>query len=320
MNYDELIEYMITNKNLNYSNLALTSIEKDLDFEVNDTKLRKSIKDAKTQGAYINYMNQDSTIDNPDMKSDFCHVCVNMPLNSKNIKVRLYMAPTQKNLHQIIIELINLSLSTGKTIKFKYALNPNRFDQLVIYLKNQEDINEKIEMLKTIRNKRPELFKGTKKCASWIFQTEIDSVYLAPEPQLRDFLDRQTSYSSAFIKALSDTREIMKYIFDVEENQDLFQYSKSTTFKSYFKLIFEEMLTRYGIFMKKNNQTGQNEIASRAVKQIYFKYNKEKKELCESRIIDDVDKEYIFTSSQKDIFLEYFLPDTKKTTNNRKRQ
>ena len=319
MNYDEIIDYMVNNKVLNYGNLEAVTIEKDLDFEDNDTKLRKSIKNVKGKGAYINYANQNSTKDNPDLKSDFCHVSVNMPLSSRDIKARLYMAPTQKNLHQIVIELINLSLSTGKTIKFKYALNPNRVDQLVIYLKNQDDINEKIEMLKTIRSKRSELFKNTKKCASWIFQTDIDSVYLAPEPQLKDFLGRQTSYSAAFIKALSSTKAIMEYDFNIGENQDLSQYSNSNTFKTHFKLIFEEMLMRYGVFMKKNNYTGQYEIKYRDVSQISFNYNKEKKVLCEQRIINSVQKDFLFLPQQKSMFFEYLLPNIQNLQSNKRR-
>jgi len=298
--------------------MIVTNIEKDEYFEIDDIKLRTSMREAKEKGAYISYRNQDSSKDNPDEKSDFCHVSVNMPLSSNDIKVRLYLSPTQKNLHQMVVELVNWALSKGKNIKFKYALTSNRVDQLVIYLKDQDDINEKLEILKNLSNRRPELFEKSQRCASWVFGTDVDSVYLAPEPQLTDYLGRQTSYSAALIKALSNTKAILEYNFNVEKDQDLSQYVNTSSFKTIFKADFEEMLKRQGIFMKKNENTGRYEIIYRDVKQT-FNYDREKRELCEMRLIDNCQNDFYYNQLQKDAFFEYLLSDSQLIEHNKRK-
>lgn len=58
------------------------------------------------------------------------------------------MSPKQSNVHGLAVELINKSLATGGNIYFKYARTSDRLDQMIVYLKNQEDIDQKIALLK----------------------------------------------------------------------------------------------------------------------------------------------------------------------------
>ena len=59
MKYDEIINLMLNNSNINYSDFYIATLDEDVNFKSKDKKLIQSIKEAKAKGANIHIQNQD---------------------------------------------------------------------------------------------------------------------------------------------------------------------------------------------------------------------------------------------------------------------
>lgn len=308
MNYAEIIKLL--NGPISYGNMVIGSIEKDPNFNLNDNKLIQSINSAKQQGADIHQKNQDED------SSSFSHVAVNQRLDNTNTTTRLYLAPKQKNVHLLAIEFINWALHQGKKIKFKYARAHDRIDQMVIYLDSNAELQEKIEMLSYLEQTKPELFESMGKGKSWIFESGVNGVYLAPEPLYKDRMGRESSYTYAFYVALSSTKDIMEYNFGLGEGQDITQVINHPDFYNNFQKVFDEMLMRNGAFMWSNPRTGKYEILAKPTDEegkmvlCSFSYDKKTKTLTETRGEASLEKPktyHTFNQNQKAEFFQGYL-------------
>ena len=315
MKYDEIIDLILNSDSVNYSSFYRANLEKDVNFSDKDSRLMKSIKDAKAKGAIIHQRDQDGDA------SSFCHIAVNRRFSEDGIKARLYLSPKQANIHNLAIELVNNSLATGSDIYFKYARTNERLDQMIIYLKNQEDIDKKIALLKKIRQEKPELFEDMQKSKIWFNETEIPNVFLEPEPQLRDSIGRQSSYGSMFEKALASTKTILEYGYGIKDNESLASKRLDSHFYNNFELIFTEMLKRCGIYLQKNNRSGRYEIVAKPIDPndlrtlFRFEYDKKTQTITEIRggtLFQDKNQRYSYSQQRKKEFLDTILVDEKK--------
>lgn len=314
MKYDEIIDLMLSSNSVNYSSFYIASLEKDVNFNDKDSKLMKSIKDAKTKGAVIHQQDQGGD------KSSFCHIAVNRRFSEDGIKARLYMSPKQSNIHKLVIELINSSLAAGSDIYFKYARTCDRLDQMVVYLKNQEDIDKKLALLKKIKQEQPDLFEGMQKSKIWFNETEIPNIFLEPEPLLRDSIGRQSSYGSMFEKALESTKTILEYGYGIKEDESLASKRLDINFYNNFELIFTEMLKRCGICLQKNNKSDRYEIVAKPIDPndlrilFRFKYDRKLQTITETRggsLYEDKNQSYSYSQQRKKDFFDTILVDEK---------
>ena len=108
-----------------------------------------------------------------EMKIVFFHIAVNRRFSEDGIKARLYLSPKHHNLHELAVQFINNSLKAGSDIYFKYARESDRLDRVVVYLKDQEDIYQKINLLSNIKNEYPSLFKDMQKSKVWLMKLKF---------------------------------------------------------------------------------------------------------------------------------------------------
>ncbi|MBQ7351256.1 MAG: hypothetical protein IJW59_00090 [Clostridia bacterium] len=315
MKYDEIIDLMLSSSmSINYSSFNRAHLERDVNFSNKDSRLMKSIKDATAKGAIIHQQDQEAD------PSSFCHIAVNRRFIEDGIKARLYMSPKQANIHKLAIELVNKSLATGSDIYFKYARKCDRLDQMIIYLKNQEDIEKKIALLKKIKQEQPNLFECMHKSKIWFNETEIPNIFLEPEPLLHDSIGRLSSYGGMFQKALAATKTILEYGYAIRDNEDLANKRLDPHFYNNFEQIFTEMLKRYGIYLQKNNETGRYENIARPINpndlRILFSFNYDRKTqtITETRgggLYEDKNQSYSYSQQRKKEFFDTILIDEK---------
>ena len=312
MKYDNIINLMLSSESINYSSFYNANLEKDIDFGNKDSKLMKSIKEAKAKGAIIHQQDQGGD------PSSFCHIAVNRRFLEDGIKARLYMSPKQSNIHGLAVELINKSLATGGNIYFKYARTSDRLDQMIVYLKNQEDIDQKIALLKKIKQEQPKLFENMNKSKIWFNETEIPNVFLEPEPIFKSWIGNQTSYGKMFEKALSSTKNILEYGYGIKENEKLANRRFDVHFYQNFEIIFTEMLKRCGIYLQRNNRSGRYEVVGHPVDindlriLFDFKYDKKSQTLTEQiggGLFEDEKKKISFSQQEVNKFFDSFFID-----------
>ena len=241
--YDKLIEFMLSHDIINYSEIYAAKLPEDTDFQSKHLRLLDSIQKAKEQGGNIHVSDQDH---------EFEHIIVNKNFNQIPNKARLYLSPTRKNLLPLVIEIINRSFNEGQRTYIKYSETPERLDQLIFYLEDGEDITKKLEMLKKIKEEKPELFQEMSQAPIWFNETAVPNVYLQANPVLDDRFGRKTSYGHQCEYALEDTKKILEYLYGINETTLLKSCSSDSLFNSRFIAIFEEMLKRYGIFLHKD--------------------------------------------------------------------
>lgn len=309
--YDKVIAFMLENESIDYNKLyVLNDMVKDYfagkidnsGFLESEKKLLASIDKVNNAGGMISTVNQDD---------DFEHIFVNKNSESP-IKARLYLSPSRSNLLPLVVEIINRSLKEKQRTHIKYSRYPFRLDQLIFYLSGSNDINEKIKLLSAIENDNPNLFQDMSQAPNWIYKTGVTGVYLAPEAVLKDNLCRKTSYGGLFTNALKETKYILEYLYGVKENDKLSRFQKDILFTHRFKVVFEELLIRYGIFLARDKNGNLVNVVSKG--NIFegpissFEYDKENGILTESRVIDgNTIKEWKFGQSirEKTAFMDY---------------
>lgn len=314
MKYDEIINLMLNNSNINYSDFYIATLDEDVNFKSKDKKLIQSIKEAKAKGANIHIQNQDGN------ENSFFHIAVNRRFSEDGIKARLYLSPKHHNLHELAVQFINNSLKAGSDIYFKYARESDRLDRVVVYLKDQEDIYQKINLLSNIKNEYPSLFKDMQKSKVWFNETQIPYVFLEPEPLLENSLGSKSSYGKMFEGALASTKKIMEYIYGIKTNENLSSKKFDPDFYSNFNQIFTEMLKRYGIYMQKNNATNRYEVIAKPVNPndlrvlFKFEYDKSSQTITEIRggsLYGEKEERYSFSQQNKGTFLKTVIANKK---------
>lgn len=319
MNYDEIINYILYGK-LDY-NVIVTddvNIERDANFNTNNKKLRESIASAKSKGANISSADQDG---------EFIHVSVNKPINShtningKSVrfydnKVRIYIGTQQKNTIPLAIEFINWALHGAKKIKFKYTTNSQRADQIVVYLESFDDLLEKEQMIYELKNRRPDLFDDMQKAKSWVFESKVNGVYIAPNPTLEyRMIGLPTSYTYSYTKALQSVKAVLEYSYGVSEGESLSQYKTMSNFDEFAITVINEMFARYGILMKRNEYTKKYEITTRKPDGVnkhwsQFEYDKKTKKIKETYIgASEVQLTQEYSQEQMNVFLGRLIPE-----------
>lgn len=303
MDYRKIIDMMLGD--FSYNSFYATEKEPDPNFDLKELRMGESINKAIQQGARIKQQDQSGD------KRSFSHIAVNRRFIEDGIRARIYLSPKQCNIHNLAIELINHSLHEGTDIYFKYARKNKRLDQMIIYLKNGQDVEQKLELLKRIRNENPQLFEDMDKSEIWFNQTEIPNVFLEPEPLFLNIRGEQTSYGACFDKALRDTKTILLYRYGVGDDRELKKYAQVPDFTNNFQEVFIEMLKRCGIYMKKNDKTNRYEIQGRSEGNSIsydFNYNKTTKELVET-VYGKNQKDYRYPQNAKDVFFKSLLAE-----------
>lgn len=289
--YDNLIEFMLNHHGpISYNDLYLSNEmvdayrrdqKKNLDFNNKQIRLLTSIDNAIKSGDKIEVV---------DQEEEFIHIFVNGNNNNLN-KYRLYLSPARENLLPLVVEIINRSLANGQQTYFKYAQKPYRLDQLLFYLKDNDDIRAKLHLLAGIKKERPELFQSMFQAPCWICGTSLPDVFIAPNASLTDRLGRKSSYGHLFAYALNDTKQILEYFYGVRTNDSLKRFKTDSSFSHRFETIFEEMLVRYGIFLQLDRKGNYNITMAQGNKWgepvSEFYYNKNNGILTERRHMDD---------------------------------
>ena len=209
-----------------------------------DNPYYKKLDEATKQNAMHYSKNQETLWEQSPSNNSFLHIRLNKKPDYYSI-FRLYMCPRDEYLYQLVNELIVRFGITGESSVFKYSRR-DRLDKLVIY-PNDKDIFSKLNVLKEIKKAHPEYFTGMKKAMHWLYETDVDGVYLAPEKLiLKANGDEYGTYSEAFIDLMSYVKTELLFHFCKKNEKELKQvpYDQLLTM---FKWYFKRELGKYGL-------------------------------------------------------------------------
>ena len=313
--YDDLIDFMKTKK-ITYGNMYSKKIDVDYEFHSKQQRLLDSISKAQEQGANIRAI---------DQNSEFLHIKVNYDEHCVR-KLRLYLSPKKSNLNELAVELINRTIKKHNDIYFKYCNAIDRVDQMVIYLRDSEDLKEKIELLREILREKGHLLEGMEKSVIWDRETEIPNVYLEmnplfrPNPIFNPLCGKNTSYGKMMENVLSSTKAIMEYLYGIKDGEDLKDKRNDRFFYERFEKVFTELQKRHGIYLECNNGQYSSHLhrhpndLNNNMMWCSYRYDKKRGVLIETTGTDRVEKkEHEYNESSRRYFLDSFAKEDSKT-------
>ena len=155
----------------------------------------------------------------------------------------------------IIDELIKKCANGKEEIYLKYS-RENRYDKVVLFLRNSNDLNSKIELLEEIKKEHPAWFEHMNKAPHWISESHLKGVYIAPEKCVkRDINSDFNSYTYAFMHLMNNVRNEMLFTYGTKDFEVLKSKPVDELFDS-FKRCFNRELCKMGLynFYDKNGQ------------------------------------------------------------------
>lgn len=146
--------------------------------------------------------------------------------------------------------LLNEFLERHLAVHFKYQLQSKAetCDRIVVY----SDFNHKVEVEQALANvyqKYPQLFEGSERSLSWIHQSKIPKVYIAPEKS-------GTSYGEQFAEVLMRAKNIVNYLYNnVEESRKIKFANKQIEkyVREEIKAIVVALMLKEGMILKKDD-------------------------------------------------------------------
>jgi hypothetical protein len=293
--FRKLFEIFTRNK-IEYEDFYFEQPEPDenmREFEENEIKFNEKLE---------KFSNCISSWDQHNNKKGFKHICFGEGYSE--IKYRIYLSPKMKNLHKIINDLIKHNIKDG--VYLKYSRDPSRVDRIIMYIKNKEELGRQLSVISNIKADKPELFKNMKRSPIWYCEaSDIKDVFIAPETPIKGL----SSYGVNMSNALTEVRNLMKYLFGCTEREFREHIFTEEDFKT-FKNILHRTTKRYGICIEDAKtydiSIGHPSKEGKNLSHI-IRYDDRTKALIEARVQENGNyKFYIFTQSQKQ---KYFSTD-----------
>lgn len=160
-----------------------------------------------------------------------------------NLTYRYYFGVNPLNMYKLVEKLSEKIASYNIPVHFKFQKEVKRkmADRIVLYT----DTNHRQEIEKVIKdvyNENKELFYGAENILPWIYESNINGVYFAPES-----IDHEKSYGELFSKALLDSKKIFHYFYQEEKVQNNEQLE-------FLKKVVMSCLLRNGVLLSKDNR------------------------------------------------------------------
>ena len=173
---------------------------------------KKLDESTKKNVMYYAKGNKNALWEQSPQNDSFLHVHLNLTPEDYSI-FRLYMCPRDEYLYPLVNELIVRYGVSGEPINFKYSRR-DRLDKIVMYPRDAKDTLSKIKVLGEIKKAHPEYFKDMRQAIHWLFETDVEGVYLAPERQiLNSNGEEYSTYSNAFTRILMNVQTELLFHF-----------------------------------------------------------------------------------------------------------
>lgn len=210
-------------------------------YKQNDDILKSNYEKAKANGMIGEFSEQSNK------GNTFRHIAVNRKFNGGN-HLRLYLCPEDHNLYQIVNELLKRSLHKNIPIYLKYS-RENRYDKLLIFLKNPQELLTITNLLEEIKSDNPSWFTNMKKSATWLSESKFKDAYIAPEKiTKRDYNVEYPSYTKAVQAMLINIKNELFFEFQVNSMEELKKNSKQDVFNA-FCCYFEREIGKMGLYL-----------------------------------------------------------------------
>lgn len=162
---------------------------------------------------------------------------------------RFYFGVNPEFMHivskELTIKLYNLDIP----VSFKYQKEAikNNCDRIILYVdsKNKDAVEKAIE---EIYNEKPELFKGSERALSWIYNSNVPGVYFAPE-----CFNRSKSYGEEVARSIADSKKIFNYMFGVTDSNPFVSRNPQKELEALKEIVLSVML-RNGVLLSKDGR------------------------------------------------------------------
>lgn len=246
-----------------------------------------------------------------ESNDSFRHVALNREFDSENIKLRLYLSPTDENLYLIINEVLKKCCIKKIPIYLKYN-RENRKDKILFYLNNKSELDQIIEVLHEIKKDSPALFKNLDKMVSLICESSFDGAYITTEQLInRPNGTSYESYNILFSSVLHEIRKLMMFELQIPVySQNCFDSFDSNLLNNIFIKNCIYVFKKYGLLIFFNEDNKFDILTNKKFSGIYQSLN-ETITLVEGGL-------EIGVRLENQIFRYYFIPYGKKipTDNN----
>lgn len=217
-------------------------------YKQNDDILKSNYEKAKASGMIGEFWEQS------DKGNTFRHIAVNRTFADGN-HLRLYLCPEDHNLYQIVNELLKKSMHKNIPIYLKYS-RENRYDKIVVYLKNPQELLIITNLLEEIKSDNPSWFTNMKKSATWLSESKFKDAYIAPEKiTKRDYNVEYPSYTKVVQAMLINIRNELFFTFQVNNIEELKKNSKQEVFNVFYYYLKRE-IGKMGLYLF-YNETGE---------------------------------------------------------------
>ena len=251
IDYESLLNIILEEKD--YEDLVMignhkTNLLDDPIYRKSDEILKRNFDNAIANGIKGEFWEQDKKA------NTFRHLAINRTFNEGN-KLRLYLCPKDESLYFIVNDLLKRCSKTGESIYLKYS-RENRYDKIVIFLKNPKDLSSKLRILEEIKNENPTWFLDMKKADTWISESSFKGAFIAPEKiTKKDINFEYKSYTIAFRSLMGNVRNEIMFYFKILDFNELKKIPHSELMKV-FQYFFLRELGKMGllIYFDQQNQ------------------------------------------------------------------
>lgn len=229
--YEDLVS--LGNGNINLLNNPV--------YQKYDEKLKDNFDEVIATGIKVDFWEQTKSSDS------FRHMAINRKFNEEN-KLRLYLCPKDEFLYFIVNELLKRCSKTGEPIYLKYS-RENRYDKIVMFLKNSEDLYSKLSLLEKIKSENPIWFSDMKKADTWLSESSFKGAFITPEKiTKRDINSEYASYTMAVIALMSNVKKELMFHFKVLDSKMLKNVQHDELMKVFCYYFLRE-LGKMGLFI-----------------------------------------------------------------------
>lgn len=227
-----------------YEEIVITGNKNLLDepiYKKSDDVIKNYFLNATSKGIIGRLVEQDKT------GRTFRHIFLNKT-DDDVIHYRLYLCPKDEYLYYLVNQILSRCAKSGEPIHLKYS-RENRYDKILLFIKNQDELKRKIRLLAKIKQDYPILFTDMQKSTAWLSESPIKGVYLAPEKMVkRDVNVEYRSYTLAYVHLLNNVRNELLFYYRTTNIEDLkrIQHSELLNMFIYF---FKRELGKMGLLL-----------------------------------------------------------------------
>lgn len=215
-----------------------------------DRKINLFIRALKSKGVNI-YQSEN----NEALCNEFKSIAIDRKISKGKNKYKISLSPDDKNLYLLIAEIIKRSVKNNDSLYLRYT-RENVFEKMSLFVKDDEDLNDKLGRLDDINKELPFLFNNANHNSMLVSHSFLDGVYIVPEKPVKrqnnkDFI----SYDTLMSSALNEMKSLLYFRLGKTFDEDIFKSYDRQTVLDVFKPICVDVLSRYGmlIYTDKDN-------------------------------------------------------------------